>query len=232
MSGKLGMLARRLSNSSCTIFCSASVVEIVCLSSATLAARLLAASSSLFDFAIRIASDAVRLSACAPSLTRIIARRRPSIERIFCEENSLNSRSLRFRRFNALSKASGFSRMKRISCMTFSTASCPALGRASTSSCADQDVDGRDTNRKDGAPRLVPGHDESISRTIRLRHSAGLEAAAAAAAARSAASRFSTMRTDQIEPSNSATSGSASDIWLKTSGGVSTAAMTKAPTMK
>jgi hypothetical protein len=63
-------------------------------------------------------------------------------------------------------------------------------------------------------------------------HSAGFDAAAAAAAARSAASRFSTMRTDQIEPSNSATSGSASDIWLSTSGGVSTAAMTKAPTMK
>jgi hypothetical protein len=53
-----------------------------------------------------------------------------------------------------------------------------------------KDVDGRDK----------PGHDESIAgrydNTV-FAYSAGL----AAAAARSAATRFSTMRTDQTEPS-------------------------------
>ena len=47
------------------------------------------------------------------------------------------------------------------------------------------------------------GHDESktrVSGIIDANYSAGL-AAAAAAAARSAAMRFSTMRTDQTEPS-------------------------------
>jgi hypothetical protein len=53
-----------------------------------------------------------------------------------------------------------------------------------------KDVDGRDK----------PGHDESIAGhydNIAAPYSAGL----AAAAARSAAMRFSTMRTDQTEPS-------------------------------
>ena len=54
-----------------------------------------------------------------------------------------------------------------------------------------QDVDARDK----------PGHDELTVQTIRLNHSAGLADAAAAEAARSAAARFSTQRTDQIEPS-------------------------------
>ena len=54
-----------------------------------------------------------------------------------------------------------------------------------------QDVDARDE----------PGHDESITQTIRTNHSAGFADAAAAAAARSAAARFSTQRTDQTEPS-------------------------------
>src|SRR5436305_1006921 len=56
--------------------------------------------------------------------------------------------------------------------------------------------------------------------------------AAAALAAASAAALRSTKRTDQIEPSNSAINGTASESWLITSGGVSTAAMTNAPTMK
>jgi len=43
---------------------------------------------------------------------------------------------------------------------------------------------------------------------------------------------FSTNRTDQIAPSYSSSSGSASDICERTSGGVSTAAMMKASTMK
>ena len=52
------------------------------------------------------------------------------------------------------------------------------------------------------------------------------------AAALAAAARFSTMRTEMIEPSYSASKGSASEDWLSTSGGVSTAAMMKATTMK
>src|SRR5205085_4148210 len=64
-------------------------------------------------------------------------------------------------------------------------------------------------------------------------YSAGFGAAAAAAfAAASAAALRSTKRTDQIEPSNKSISGTASESWLITSGGVSTAAMTNAPTMK
>ena len=54
-------------------------------------------------------------------------------------------------------------------------------------------------SKRDG--RDKPGHDESKSFVIGIigvNHSAGL---AAAAAARSAATRFSTIRTDQIEPS-------------------------------
>ncbi len=65
-------------------------------------------------------------------------------------------------------------------------------------------MDGRNSTRKDGAWRLVSGHDESktrVSNMISANHSAGFEAAAAAAAARSAAARFSTQRTDQTEPS-------------------------------
>ncbi len=90
-----------------------------------------------------------------------------------------------------------------------------------------QDVDGRDK----------PGHDELNNRpqnTIRHPYSAGLASgvAPAALAAASAAAFFSTRRTDQIEPSYRIISGSASESWLITSGGVSTAAMTKAPTMK
>jgi hypothetical protein len=57
---------------------------------------------------------------------------------------------------------------------------------------AGKDVDGRDK----------PGHDESKTRVVGIigtNHSAGF--ACAAAAARSAATRFSTMRTDQMEPS-------------------------------
>src|ERR1700728_2934145 len=79
-----------------------------------------------------------------------------------------------------------------------------------------------------------PGHDESKKclRTIYANYSAGLAAAAASAAARSAAARFCTQRTDQTEPSYKAMSGTASESWLRTSGGVSTAAITKAMTMK
>src|SRR5216684_4302117 len=47
-----------------------------------------------------------------------------------------------------------------------------------------------------------------------------------------AAAFFSTMATAMIEPSYSANSGNASEAWLMTSGGVSTAAMMKAITMK
>jgi hypothetical protein len=57
---------------------------------------------------------------------------------------------------------------------------------------AGKDVDGRDK----------PGHDESKTRIVGIigtNHSAGL--AAAAAAARAAAARFSTIFTDQTEPS-------------------------------
>ena len=43
---------------------------------------------------------------------------------------------------------------------------------------------------------------------------------------------FSTIRTAMIEPSYSASKGTASEAWLSTSGGVSTAAMMKATTMK
>ena len=59
---------------------------------------------------------------------------------------------------------------------------------------AGKDVDGRDK----------PGHDESrtcVANIIGANHSAGLACAAAAAAAASRAARFSTMRTDQTEPS-------------------------------
>ena len=52
------------------------------------------------------------------------------------------------------------------------------------------------------------------------------------AAVLAVAARFSTMRTAMIEPSYSASRGSASEAWLSTSGGVSTAAMMKATTMK
>src|SRR5579871_1558182 len=47
-----------------------------------------------------------------------------------------------------------------------------------------------------------------------------------------AAAFFSTMRTAQIEPSYSASKGIASEAWLNTSGGVRTAAMMNAMTMK
>ena len=55
---------------------------------------------------------------------------------------------------------------------------------------------------------------------------------AAAFAAASAAAFFSTKATDQIEPSYRIISGTASESWLITSGGVGIAAITKAPTMK
>ena len=55
---------------------------------------------------------------------------------------------------------------------------------------------------------------------------------AAAFAAASVAAFFSTKRTEQIEPSYRIISGSASESWLITSGGVRTAAITNAPTMK
>jgi hypothetical protein len=57
---------------------------------------------------------------------------------------------------------------------------------------------------KDVDGRVKPGHDESRARLtfiITANHSAGLAEAAAAAAARSAAMRFSTMRTENTEPS-------------------------------
>jgi hypothetical protein len=51
--------------------------------------------------------------------------------------------------------------------------------------------------------RVKPGHDESCANSVIIEpnHSAGFAAAEAAAAARSAATRFSTKRTDKIEPS-------------------------------
>ncbi len=67
---------------------------------------------------------------------------------------------------------------------------------------AGKDVDGRVIGREDGASRLLPGHDESrkcVIGIIGANYSAGL--ACAASAARSAAARFSTIRTDQTEPS-------------------------------
>src|SRR5260370_40339995 len=57
-------------------------------------------------------------------------------------------------------------------------------------------------------------------------------AADGGAAAAVVAAFFSTMRTARIEPSYSASKGIASEAWLSTSGGVSTAAMMKAITMK
>src|ERR1700676_4882360 len=51
-------------------------------------------------------------------------------------------------------------------------------------------------------------------------------------AALAAAAFFSTMRTAMIEPSYSNSNGIASEDWLSTSGGVRTAAMMKATTMK
>src|ERR1700731_1082175 len=60
----------------------------------------------------------------------------------------------------------------------------------------------------------------------------GVADGGAAAAALAAAAFFSTTRTAMIEPSYSASRGSASEAWLSTSGGVSTAAMMKATTMK
>src|SRR5258708_38332958 len=78
--------------------------------------------------------------------------------------------------------------------------------------------------------RVKPGHDESP-------YSAGLAAGGGAAgggvaAAAAAAAFFSTMRTAMIEPSYSASKGNASEDWLSTSGGVRTAAIMKATTMK
>src|SRR5882724_4461821 len=70
-------------------------------------------------------------------------------------------------------------------------------------------------------------------------YSAGLAAGGGGAAdgclpavAFAAAALFSTRATARIEPSYSASSGTASEAWLMTSGGVRTAAMMKAMTMK
>src|ERR1700687_224250 len=60
----------------------------------------------------------------------------------------------------------------------------------------------------------------------------GVADGGAAAAALVAAAFFSTMLTAMIEPSYSASSGIASEAWLSTSGGGSTAAMMEADTMK
>ncbi len=118
-------------------------------SAATSAIRSLALASSLFFFASPISFDAALRRACAPSAFWMAARRVSSsaINRCACGGSP--------RRAKPRSKASGFSRMKRISCMTVSIASCPALCRPSTSSIwvNRQDVDGRDK----------AGHDESIS---------------------------------------------------------------------
>src|ERR1700722_9539186 len=93
--------------------------------------------------------------------------------------------------------------------------------------------------------RVKPGHDESwtVSRNDRRNtgeppYSAGFGsggggvADGGAVAAVAAAAFFSTMRTAMIEPSYSNNSGIASEDWLSTSGGVRTAAMMKATTMK
>src|SRR5262249_21962169 len=81
-------------------------------------------------------------------------------------------------------------------------------------------------------PSLCGGSPTGSLSDERTAHSADLAAALAASLALSAAAFFSTHRTDPIEPSQSAIRGSASESWLSTPGGVSTAAMMKAPTMK
>src|SRR5713226_5537576 len=71
-----------------------------------------------------------------------------------------------------------------------------------------------------------------------IAYSAGLACGGGGAAAggvpvaAAVAAFFSTRRTARIEPSYSASNGMASEAWLRTSGGVRTAAMMKAITMK
>ena len=201
-------------------FSSASSAGISDLSRATSAISACAAASSLLFFAAPISFDAALRRASAASAFWMAARRRSSIS------ISRFASPLSPRRASPRSKASGLSRIHLMSCMTDFPSSSPALCRASTSSDhKDQDVDGRDK----------PGHDELAIRPgtiLRQDHSAGLAAALAASLALSAAAFFSTSRTDQIEPSYSSISGKARESWLSTSGGVSTAAITNAPTMK
>src|SRR5712671_2005625 len=88
--------------------------------------------------------------------------------------------------------------------------------------------------------RTMTGGIEAILAAISAAapYSAGLAAGGGAAdggvpgVAFAAAALFSTMATEMIEPSYSASKGIASEAWLMTSGGVRTAAMIKAITMK
>src|SRR4051794_12209831 len=91
-----------------------------------------------------------------------------------------------------------------------------------------------------GCAELITPLSQRMTAGIRVderAYSAGLAAGGGAAdegvaAAAAAAAFFSTMRTARIDPSYSSNSGIASEAWLRTSGGVSTAAMMKASTTK
>ena len=202
-------------------------------SAATSAKSPFALSSSFAFFASPISFDAAFRRACAASAAWIAVRRFSSsaISRCACGSSP--------RRANPRSKAAGFSRMKRMSCMFLSRH--PEVRAKSAPRRMKGPMRlGRRPSRRPRPVGVAPQGDGPNGRwnagssptMTKQNHSAGLAAAAASEAARSAAARFSTQRTDQTEPSYKATSGSASDIWLNTSGGVSTAAMTKAMTMK
>ena len=135
------------------------------------------ASPISFDAALRRAcAVSSAMNCCSPLL----------VER----DQPLRLRAASPRRASARSKASGFSRMKRMSCMqSLCSASWPDLFRPSTSSLQRR-------SRRGCPGRAQTAHRRRMTNqypeTIRVNHSAGLAAAAAAAAraiSRRAASR-------------------------------------------
>ena len=164
----------------------------------------------------RFPSTAAFRRACAASAAWIARRRFSSsaISRCACGSSP--------RRVSPRSKASGFSRMKRMSCMNLSRhpeVRAKSAPRRMTGPMPTRPSPFEAPMTVGIAPWVtVLTADENAGSSPTMttpNHSAGLAAAAASAAARSAAARFSTQRTDQTEPSYKATSGSASDSWLR-----------------
>jgi len=125
----------------------------VTLSSATSAISFGAVASSPLRLASPTSFDAAFLRARAVSWTRMIARLRSSIDIRLSDEKRFLSTSASPRRARPRSKASGFSRMKRMSCMALSKRHARLQARApeTTSYHVGRDADGRNTS----------GHDES-----------------------------------------------------------------------
>jgi hypothetical protein len=109
--GRLGIAASALSSSAVSAASSASSVGNAALSAATSAISDCARGSSFCALAWPIALDSSLRRVCAVCASAIVARRRSSIATSAADTGAPP------RRASAASKAAGFSRMRRISCM-------------------------------------------------------------------------------------------------------------------